>query len=216
MCPAGGGADRAAALRPFPRPARPAKGRAAAGSAISGRREDGGAGGSGAARRARACPPAGEACAGFLPAAAPASLGVNGVRIARERSGRARGVFRQAMAPRDSVERTSVRQAPAAAVPAVPDAVPDAAVLVTGGAGYIGSHTVLALRQAGRRVVVLDDLSTGCRAVVPPDVTFIAGDAGNADLVASLIARHRIGAVLHFAGSILVEQSVSEIGRAHV
>src|SRR3546814_13470614 len=62
------------------------------------------------------------------------------------------------------------------------------ATLITGGAGYIGSHTVLALRQAGRRVVVLADLSTGNRRVVPDDVAFVAGDAGDRDLVAPLIA----------------------------
>ena len=84
------------------------------------------------------------------------------------------------------------------------------ATLVTGGAGYIGSHTVLALRQAGRRVVVLDDLSTGSRAVVPRDVAFIQGDAGDAALVTALIAGFGIDSVIHFAGSILVEQSVSE------
>src|SRR3546814_20295472 len=96
------------------------------------------------------------------------------------------------------------------------------ATLITGGAGYIGSHTVLALRQAGRRVVVLDDLSTGNRRVVPDDVAFVAGDAGDRDLVASLIASQGVDSVIHFAGSILVEDSVSaplrnyanKIGRA--
>lgn len=86
----------------------------------------------------------------------------------------------------------------------------EGATLVTGGAGYIGSHTVLALRQAGRRVVVLDDLSTGSRAVVPPDVPFVEGDAGDGALVARLIETFGIDSVIHFAGSILVEQSVSE------
>jgi UDP-glucose 4-epimerase len=84
------------------------------------------------------------------------------------------------------------------------------ATLITGGAGYIGSHAVLALRQAGRRVVVLDDLSTGSRHVVPDDVEFVEGDAGNQNLVRALIAEHGIASVIHFAGSILVEQSVSE------
>src|SRR3546814_13445209 len=84
------------------------------------------------------------------------------------------------------------------------------ATLITGGAGYIGSHTVLALRQAGRRVVVLDDLSTGNRRVVPDDVAFVAGDAGDRDLVASLIAAQGVDSVIHFAGSILVEESVSD------
>lgn len=84
------------------------------------------------------------------------------------------------------------------------------ATLITGGAGYIGSHTAIALRQAGRPVVVLDDLSTGCRSVVPDDAVFVQGDAGDGALVESLIARHGIGSVIHFAGSILVEESVRE------
>ncbi len=86
----------------------------------------------------------------------------------------------------------------------------DRATLVTGGAGYIGSHTVLSLRQAGRRVVVLDNLVSGSRAVVPPDVPFVAGDAGDRALVESLIAEQGIDSVIHFAGSLLVEESVSE------
>jgi len=84
------------------------------------------------------------------------------------------------------------------------------ATLITGGAGYIGSHAVLALRQAGRRVVVLDDLSTGSRQVVPEDVALVVGDAGDKALVRRLIAKYGIDSVIHFAGSILVEQSVSE------
>ncbi len=84
------------------------------------------------------------------------------------------------------------------------------ATLITGGAGYIGSHAVLALRDAGRRVVVLDDLSTGSRRLVPEDVPFIQGDAGDQDLVGSVIADYDVGSVIHFAGSILVEESVRE------
>lgn len=84
------------------------------------------------------------------------------------------------------------------------------ATLITGGAGYIGSHTVLALRQADRRVVVLDDLSTGSRRLLPEGVAFVRGDAGDRELVRRLIAEHAIDSVIHFAGSILVEQSVSE------
>ncbi len=83
-------------------------------------------------------------------------------------------------------------------------------VLVTGGAGYIGSHVVLALRDAGRRLVVLDDLSGGCRAVVPDDVPFIEGDIGNPALVADTLVRHRVGTVMHFAGSIVVPESVKQ------
>ncbi len=84
------------------------------------------------------------------------------------------------------------------------------ATLITGGAGYIGSHTAIALRQAGRPVVILDNLSTGSLGVVPHGAVFVEGDAGDRALVESLIARHGIGSVIHFAGSILVEQSVSE------
>ena len=83
-------------------------------------------------------------------------------------------------------------------------------VLVTGGAGYIGSHAVLALLEAGFRPVVLDDLSTGQRWLVPSDVDFVEGNAGDIGLVAGLIARHRIGTVMHFAGSIVAPESVAE------
>src|SRR3546814_1210233 len=76
------------------------------------------------------------------------------------------------------------------------------ATLITGGAGYIGSHNVLALRQAGRRIVVLDDLSTGNRRVVTDDVDFVAGDAGDRALVASLTAAEGVALVIHFAGKI--------------
>jgi UDP-glucose 4-epimerase len=82
------------------------------------------------------------------------------------------------------------------------------AVLVTGGAGYIGSHAVLALADAGRRVVVLDDLSTGFRWAIPPDVPFALGDVGDESLVGRLITEYRIEAILHFAGSIIVPDSV--------
>lgn len=84
------------------------------------------------------------------------------------------------------------------------------ATLITGGAGYIGSHTVLALRDAGRPVVVLDDLSTGSRGVVPEGVPLVEGDAGDQGLVASVITEHGVDSVIHFAGSILVEESVRE------
>jgi len=84
------------------------------------------------------------------------------------------------------------------------------AVLVTGGAGYIGSHAVLALLDAGEQVVVLDDLSTGERARVPERAVFIEGDAGNAALVLRAIHEHGIGTIMHFAGLIKVEESVRE------
>jgi UDP-glucose-4-epimerase len=83
------------------------------------------------------------------------------------------------------------------------------AVLVTGGAGYIGSHTALALLDAGEEVVILDDLSTGFRFMIPEQATFIEGDVGDAALVASLIEKYRIEAVIHFAARIVVSESVS-------
>lgn len=82
-------------------------------------------------------------------------------------------------------------------------------VLVTGGAGYIGSHTVLALRDAGIPAVVLDDLSTGNRNAVPSDVPMIEGDAGDEALVREVIAGYAVGAVIHFAGSVVVPESVA-------
>jgi UDP-glucose 4-epimerase len=83
-------------------------------------------------------------------------------------------------------------------------------VLVTGGAGYIGSHAVLALRDAGRGVVVLDDLSSGRRRVVPPEVPFIEGDVGDRALVERILREHAITAVMHFAASIIVRESVAD------
>jgi UDP-glucose 4-epimerase len=81
-------------------------------------------------------------------------------------------------------------------------------VLVTGGAGYIGSHMVLALLDAGEDVIVLDNLSTGFRRAVPANAEFIAGDAGDRDLLLRLFLTHRIDAVIHFAGSIVVPESI--------
>ena len=83
-------------------------------------------------------------------------------------------------------------------------------ILVTGGAGYIGSHAVLALRDAGWPMVVIDDLSTGFRWAVPDDVPLIEGDVADDSIVRPLIAQHRIGAILHFAGSIVVPESVGD------
>jgi UDP-glucose 4-epimerase len=83
-------------------------------------------------------------------------------------------------------------------------------VLVTGGAGYIGSHAVLALRDAGWRVVVVDDLSTGTRALVPDDVPFFEGNVADRALVERIIGDEGIGAIMHFAGSIVVPESVEK------
>ncbi|HZL01139.1 MAG TPA: UDP-glucose 4-epimerase GalE [Caulobacteraceae bacterium] len=81
-------------------------------------------------------------------------------------------------------------------------------VLVTGGAGYIGSHAVLAMAEAGYDPIVLDDLSTGVREAVPPGVAFFQGAAGDAVLIDEILDRHEIGAVAHFAGSILAPESI--------
>lgn len=83
-------------------------------------------------------------------------------------------------------------------------------VLVTGGAGYIGSHMVHELRDAGEELVVLDNLSTGHRWAVPEDVAFVTGDVGDQQLVASLIRQHSVDAIIHFAGSIVVPESVAD------
>ena len=83
-------------------------------------------------------------------------------------------------------------------------------VLVTGGAGYIGSHAVLALRDAGRRVAVIDDLSNGSRAVVPDGVPFFQGSIAERVLLDSIIDELGIGAIMHFAGSIVVSESVEK------
>jgi len=79
--------------------------------------------------------------------------------------------------------------------------------LVTGGAGYVGSHTVLALRDAGAEVTVLDDLSTGHAAAVPQGVRLVQGDAGDTRLLRDLFAATRFDAVFHFAALTLVGES---------
>ena len=85
---------------------------------------------------------------------------------------------------------------------------PKPAVLVTGGAGYIGSHAVLALLDAGWPVVVIDNLVTGFRWAVPEGAVFAEGDIADQALVVRLIEEHEIGAIIHFAGSIVVPESV--------
>ena len=82
-------------------------------------------------------------------------------------------------------------------------------ILVTGGAGYIGSHAVLSLREAGYRAVVLDDLSTGLREAVPEGVTLVQGSASDARLVTETLRSHAATAVLHFAASLIVPESVA-------
>jgi UDP-glucose 4-epimerase len=83
-------------------------------------------------------------------------------------------------------------------------------VLVSGGAGYIGSHMVLDLVDAGERVVVLDNLSTGFDWAVAAGVPLVVGDSGDQALVGRLIQQYRIDAVIHFAASIVVPDSVRD------
>jgi UDP-glucose 4-epimerase len=84
------------------------------------------------------------------------------------------------------------------------------AVLVTGGAGYIGSHMVLSLTDSGQEVVVLDNLSTGFQWAIAPQAKLIEGDIGDEALVEKIIKAHNIDAVVHFAGSIVVPDSVTD------
>ena len=82
-------------------------------------------------------------------------------------------------------------------------------ILVTGGAGYIGSHLVLQLRERGERVVVLDNLSTGFRAAVR-DTPLVVDDAGNRERVRETIREHGIDTVMHFAAHTIVPESVRD------
>jgi UDP-glucose 4-epimerase len=82
-------------------------------------------------------------------------------------------------------------------------------ILVTGGAGYIGSHTVLQLGARGERVVVLDDLSTGFRQAVR-DVPLVVGGVGDRALVDRLLAEHRVDTIIHFAAHTIVPESVAD------
>jgi UDP-glucose 4-epimerase len=84
------------------------------------------------------------------------------------------------------------------------------AVLVTGGAGYIGSHMAIELADNGEAVIALDDLSAGLGRLVPRDVTFVQGDIGDAALLDRVLSERNIDAILHFAGSIVVPDSVSD------
>src|SRR6266700_2657820 len=83
-------------------------------------------------------------------------------------------------------------------------------VLVTGGAGYIGSHMVYALVAAGERVVVLDNLTTGFDWAIAEGVPLTQGETGDQELVARIIKAHGIEAIIHFAASIVVPDSVAD------
>jgi UDP-glucose 4-epimerase len=83
-------------------------------------------------------------------------------------------------------------------------------VLVTGGAGYIGSHMVHALVAAGESVVVIDNLSTGFSAFLPEGVALFIGDAADENLVEGVIASHSVESIIHFAGSVVVPDSMRD------
>ncbi|WP_337996563.1 UDP-glucose 4-epimerase GalE [Oleispirillum naphthae] len=85
-----------------------------------------------------------------------------------------------------------------------------ARVLVTGGAGYIGSHVVYAALEAGHDVAVVDDLSTGERENLPPEARFLEGDVGDRAFIGTALAAVRPEAVMHFAGSIIVTESMEK------
>ena len=82
--------------------------------------------------------------------------------------------------------------------------------LVTGGAGYIGSHMVLDLLETGEKIVILDDLSTGFPWLVPQGVTLVEGDIGDKALLSKVISNHQIDAIAHFAAKIVVPDSMSD------
>lgn len=82
------------------------------------------------------------------------------------------------------------------------------AVLVTGGAGYIGSHMVWELLDQDEDVVVLDDFSTGFRWAVPSEVELVEGDVGDQALLSQIFRKHKIEAIIHFAGSVVVPESM--------
>lgn len=81
-------------------------------------------------------------------------------------------------------------------------------ILITGGAGYIGSHAVYEFSDNGHDVIVVDNLSTGVRTLLPENIPFYEGDAGDQNLMGRVFSDHDIDAVLHFAGSIIVPESV--------
>src|SRR5258708_38205355 len=83
-------------------------------------------------------------------------------------------------------------------------------ILVTGGTGYIGSHMVHALADAGESVVVIDDLSTGFRSALPKSIPLFVGDVGNETLLEETLTTHGVTEIIHFAASIVVPDSVRD------
>jgi UDP-glucose 4-epimerase len=83
-------------------------------------------------------------------------------------------------------------------------------ILVTGGAGYIGSHMVRDLADAGERVIVLDNLSTGFDWAIPKGVPLVVGDTGDQNLVGQIVREHEVQSIIHFAASAIVPDSVKD------
>ncbi|WP_299364853.1 UDP-glucose 4-epimerase GalE [uncultured Paracoccus sp.] len=83
-------------------------------------------------------------------------------------------------------------------------------VLITGGAGYIGSHMAWRFVDTGRRFVVLDNLTTGFIKAVPPGIELVQANVGERETVRKIIRDHRIDSVIHFAGSVVVPESVRD------
>ncbi|MBC7980634.1 MAG: UDP-glucose 4-epimerase, partial [Armatimonadetes bacterium] len=89
--------------------------------------------------------------------------------------------------------------------------MPQQPILITGGAGYIGSHTVRHLASQGKKIVVLDNLAYGHpAAITDPDVELVIGDVGDRDLLRSLFEKHEFSAVIHFAAFAYVGESVTD------
>ncbi|MEZ5915643.1 MAG: NAD-dependent epimerase/dehydratase family protein [Parvularculaceae bacterium] len=84
------------------------------------------------------------------------------------------------------------------------------AILVTGGAGYVGAHMLLALAEAGEEAIALDDLSSGARWMAPDPARLVVADVGERELVMRLLRDRRIREVIHFAGSTLVPESLQK------
>ena len=81
-------------------------------------------------------------------------------------------------------------------------------IMVTGGAGYIGSHTALELLDNGWKVIIVDNLSTGNRKLVPEQAIFYHVDINDSQAITDIIKKHSINAIMHFAGSVIVSESV--------
>ena len=92
----------------------------------------------------------------------------------------------------------------------IPSDAPHGPILITGGAGYVGSHVALALLDAGWSVIVVDDLSKGRQDLIPEKADFIEGSAGDADLIKRVLIGNDCRSVMHFAGDIVNADSVRE------